>query len=83
MKDYVGIGLISRVMMLLPAGGKQVDFNVADDGPIVFKLYDRLTEVGAGLVIPETGVEHLDLAAVGGLQAMLEHALIKPNALEQ
>lgn len=85
--DYVendaGEGGVGVVAVGVPVGGAGIDLDVAGDGWIVADLNDGLVEVGAGLMVPESGVEHAHGAAVEGLEGVAMEALVLPDCLQQ
>lgn len=82
MEDDVPVGGVAGVAMGLPAGRGEIDFDVAGDRGLGAPLEDGAEEVGAGLAVPEAGVEDDEGLAVGGLEAGTPDALMGPDFLK-
>lgn len=65
-----------------PAGGAQIDFDVAGFGFGGADLDDGAEEIGAGLMVPEAGVEDSDGLGLGGGELVATDALVGPDFLK-
>ena len=61
--DGAEIGIFV-VAVRMPAGGLQVNFEVAADGRLIVELDDGTPEVGSALDAEETGVKYPDGSSV-------------------
>src|SRR5579862_2962270 len=69
--------------MPAPAQRREIQFDIAALRRRLADLENGLAEIGTGLVVPEAGMEHLDGAAVGGLELIALEALMLPNQLQE
>lgn len=81
-EDHVLVGGVTGVAVALPAGGFEVDFDIARDGFGAVDLEDGVKEIGAAFAVPEAGVENSDLPVFGGGQGIAAEALVGPDFLE-
>jgi hypothetical protein len=78
-----GKGGVAVVAVGLPVAGEEVNFNVAGNSRLAAELEHRAVEIGAGLVVPEAGMEDAQRLAVGRLELVAAQALMEPDALEE
>lgn len=67
----------------VPGGRVQIDFNIPGLGKVIVELDQRVAEIGAGLVIPETGVQNPDGSTIAGDEALAAEALVEPDRLQE
>lgn len=81
-EDHIGVGGILEMPMGFPSRRMHIDFDVAGFGIGVTDLDDGLEEVGAGLVIPEAGMEDANGLRAGGEEVIAADALVGPDFLK-
>lgn len=67
----------------VPAGGLQIDFDVAAHGCLIGELNDRAAKIGSAFDAEETGVKYPDGAPVQRAQMITPEALLLPDGLEE
>ena len=82
MQDHVGVGGVLEVSVGFPSGRMHINFDVAGLGVGVADLNDGLEEVGAGLVIPEAGMEDADGLGPYCDEVITADALVGPDFLK-
>ena len=69
--------------MHVPAGGTQVDFDIADKGRFIAQLQHRAAKIRAAFDADKTGMKNSDAPAIGGLELIAPEALVLPDGLQQ
>jgi hypothetical protein len=77
------IGGIDVVAVAVPGGGVQIDLDIAGPGKIIAELDQGIAEVGAGFMVPETGVKNPEGTTVQGDELIPAEALVLPERLEK
>lgn len=75
------IGGIDVVAVSMPGGGVQIDLDIAGAGKIIAELDQGIAEVGAGFMVPETGMKNPDGTTVQGAELIPAEALVLPERL--
>jgi hypothetical protein len=71
------------VAVRVPAGGNQINFHVAGNWRLIFKLQNRAAKIRPALGAGETGMQHADIFSVGRFELVALEALVLPDGLQQ
>ena len=81
MQDHIVIARIAVVSVLVPVGGTAMNLHIAHPQHAV-DLQLCIEEVGAGVIIVQTGVYHLDRPSVSSLQSLQRQQPVPPAIMQ-
>lgn len=83
MEKDVAVGRVDIMSVAMPRGRMQVDFHIAGSWEVIRELDQRVTKIGTGLVVPETGMQDTDRSTIAHEELVAAQALMKPDCLEE
>jgi hypothetical protein len=80
--DIFEIGILVMAVRV-PAGGNQINFHVAGNWRLIFKLQNCTAKIWSALGAGKTGMQHTHIFSVRRFELVALEALVLPDGLQQ